>query len=295
MLMAGVALMGAAAVFRTPSASAEPTDSGEPDTRVQDRLGELERQYNAIIGAHCVDFDTGRNINYRDAESFAVCSTFKTYAAASVLQKTQWGQLRLDGEVQIDPAELVVNSPVTQAHAGGTLTLAELCRAALQQSDNTAGNLLLQAIGGPPAIADFARQLGDDATRLDRWETELNSAVPGDPRDTSTPHMLGRGYRNLLTTDVLAPQRQQLEDWMRGNVTSSVRPGLPAGWTCADKTGSGDYGSTNDVGMVYGPDGRRVILSVMTRSQLPDPKAPNLRPLITEVARFAVPYVIGAR
>jgi beta-lactamase class A len=293
--MTGAALMGAVAVYRAPSAVAEPTDSAESDSRVQERLRELERAYNAIIGAHRVDFDTGRNINYRDAELFAVCSTFKTYAAAAVLQKTQWGQLRLDDEVQIDPAALVDNSPVTQAHAGGTLPLAELCRAALQQSDNTAGNLLLQAIGGPPAIADFARQLGDDATRLDRWETELNSAMPGDPRDTSTPHMIGRGYRNLLSTDVLAPpQRQQLEDWMRGNVTSSMRPGLPAGWTCADKTGSGDYGSTNDIGMVYAPDGRHVILSVMTRSQLPNPKAANLRPLITEVARFAVPYVIGA-
>jgi beta-lactamase class A len=293
--MAGAVLMGAAAMYRSPSALAEPSDSGEPDPRVQDRLGELERTHNAIIGVHCVDFDTGRNINYRDAELFALCSTFKTYAAASVLQKEQWGQLRLDDEVQIDPAALVANSPVTQVHAGATLPLAELCRAALQQSDNTAGNLLLQTIGGPPAIADFARQVGDDATRLDRWETELNSAVPGDPRDTTTPHMIGRGYRNLLTTEVLAPpQRQQLEDWMRGNVTSSMRPGLPAGWTCADKTGSGDYGSTNDIGMVYGPDGRRVILSVMTHGQRPDPNGPNLRPLITEVARFAVPYVTAA-
>jgi beta-lactamase class A len=289
-----VTLAGAAALYRGPSVSADPTDSTEQDPQVHDRLSDLERTYNAIIGVHCVDFDTGRNINYRDADLFAVCSTFKTYAAASVLQKSQWGQLGLGDDVQIDPSALVANSPVTQPHAGGSLTLAELCQAALQQSDNTAGNLLLQAIGGPPAIGDFARQVGDDATRLDRWETELNSAVPGDPRDTSTPHMIGRGYRNLLTTDVLAsPQRQQLEDWMRGNVTSSVRPGLPSGWTSADKTGAGDYGSTNDIGMVYGPDGRRVILAIMTRSQSPNPAAPNLRPLITEVARLAVPYVIG--
>lgn len=288
-----VFLAGAATAYRTPSAWADPT-SDEPDPRVQDRLGALERAHNATIGVHCVDFDTGRNINYQDAERFAICSTFKTYAAASVLQQTQSGQLRLDDEVAIDPAELVENSPVTQPHAGGTLPLFELCRAALQQSDNTAGNLLLQAIGGPPAIGDFARQLGDDETRLDRWETELNSAEPGDTRDTSTPHMIGRGYRNLLTTNVLAlPQRQQLEDWMRGNVTSSMRSGLLPGWTCADKTGSGDYGSTNDIGMVYGPDGRRVILSIMTRSQSPNPKAPNLRPLVTEIAKFAVPYVIG--
>ena len=146
------------------------------------------------------------------------------------------------------------------------MPLAEVCQAAVQVSDNTAGNLLLKTIGGPQAITDFARSIGDDRTRLDRWETELNSAIPGDPRDTSTPHALGGGYRNLLTGDVLAPpQRQQFEDWMRANETSSMRPGLPEGWTTADKTGNGDYASTNDVGIAYGPEGRRVLISVMTR------------------------------
>ena len=111
-------LAGLTAVYRAPPASADPTVSAEPDPQMQDRLGALERSYNAIIGVHCVDFDTGRNINFRDAELFAICATFKTYAVASVLQKTEGAQLRLDVQVQIDPAALVANSPVTQAHAG---------------------------------------------------------------------------------------------------------------------------------------------------------------------------------
>src|SRR5215212_2693339 len=82
--------------------------------------------------------------------------------------------------------------PVLAApNAGGQMTLADLCAAAVQVSDNAAGNLLLQTIGGPSAITDFARSIGDDRTRLDRWEIELKSASPGDPRDTSTPHALG--------------------------------------------------------------------------------------------------------
>ena len=106
---------------------------------------------------------------------------------------------------------------------------------------------------------------------------------------------MGTGYRNLLTGTVLgAPQRQQLEDWMHGNQTSSMRAGLPPGWTSADKTGSGDYGSTNDVGIAYGPDGHRVLLSIMTRSQTDDPKAENLRPLIGEVTTLVLPTLIGS-
>ena len=175
------------------------------------------------------------------------------------------------------------------------MSLSELCAAAVQVSDNAAGNLLLQTIGGPQAVTAFARSIGDDRTRLDRWETELNSATPGDPRDTSTPRALGDGYRALLTGDVLAPpQRQQLEDWMRANETSSLRAGLPDGWTTADKTGSGDYGSTNDVGVAYGPGDRSVLLAIMTRSRADDPKAPNDRALVGEITSLVVPWLLGS-
>jgi beta-lactamase class A len=219
-----------------------------------------------------------------------MCSTFKGYASARVLQMVEQGELTLDHQVFVDPAEIVANSPRTQPRAGGDMTLDELCQAALQVSDNTAGNLLLKTIGGPPAITAFARSIGDPSSRLDRWETALNSAIPGDPRDTSTPEALGGGYRDLLTGDALAPpQRQQLEDWMRANETSSMRAGLPPGWTTADKTGSGDYGSTNDVGVAYDPAGRRVLLAIMTRPQANDPKAQNLRPLITELPALVIP------
>ncbi len=289
-LFGGLTLAAVAASQPIP-VLAEPTN---PLAGINERLDALERRHNAIIGVHAVDIETGRNVGHRDTELFAVCSTFKTYAAAAVLQKSERGELALDQKVFVDPAEIVTNSPRTQPRAGGEMTLDELCQAALQVSDNTAGNLLLQTIGGPLAITEFARSIDDEATRLDRWETELNSAIPGDPRDTSTPHMIGRGYKNLLTRDVLAPpQRQQLEDWMRANETSSMRAGLPAGWTTADKTGSGDYGSTNDVGVAYDPAGRRVLLAMMTRSQVDDPKAQNLRPLIAELTKLLIPVLLA--
>lgn len=206
----------------------------------------------------------------------------------------QHGELTLDRQVFVDPAQTALpNSPLTAPHSGGQMTLAELCEAAVQVSDNAAGNLLLQTIGGPSAVTDFARSIGDDRARLDRWEIGLNSAVPGDPRDTSSPHALGTGYRNLLTGDLLAPpQRQQFEDWLRGNQTSSMRAGLPQGWTTADKTGNGDYGSTNDIGIAYGPQGQKLLLAIMTRSQADDPKAPNMRPLIGELATLLVPWLL---
>ena len=288
-LLAGVgALAGVAAWAATPT-RAEPADG---DRMVADGIAALENRCGAFVGVSAVDLDTGRQVANRADDPFAMCSTFKVYASGRVLQKDQTGALHLSDAVTIEAGDLVANSPITEQRVGQNMTIGELCEAALQRSDNTAGNWLLRIIGGPSAVTDFARTLGDDRTRLDRWETALNSAVPGDPRDTSTPRALGVGYRRLLTGDVLAPvQRDQLERWMRGNQTSSLRAGLPAGWSSADKTGGGSYGSTNDVGVVYGPDGRRAVLSIMTRSQTDDPDAHDLRSLVGEVTKLVLPYL----
>jgi beta-lactamase class A len=270
-------------------------DPAEPVPPIGERIEALQRRTHTKIGVYAVNLDTGRAVSHLDGELFAVCSTFKGYAAARVLQMTQRGELTLDKQVFVDPEWAALpNSPRTAPNSGGHMTLAELCAAAVQVSDNAAGNLLLQTIGGPSAITGFARSIGDDRTRLDRWEIELNSAIPGDPRDTSTPNALGTGYRTLLTGDVLAPpQRQQLEDWLRGNETSTIRAGLPEGWNTADKTGNGDYGSTNDIGIAYGPKGQKLLLAIMTRSQANDPKAPNNRELIGEVAALLLPPLLG--
>jgi beta-lactamase class A len=265
-------------------AAAKPAFASPPPLTVDQQIAQLEQANAVAIGLFAVNLDSDRTLTNRAGDSFAMCSTFKGYAAARVLQMVERNELSLDRKVFVDPAEIVANSPRTQPRAGGEMTLDELCQAAVQVSDNTAGNLLLKTIGGPQAITAFARSIGDDRTRLDRWETELNSALPGDPRDTSTPEALGGGYRRLLTGDALAPaQRQQLEVWLRANETSSLRAGLPPGWTSADKTGNGDFASTNAVGIVYGPDGQRLLVSIMTRTTTDDPKAPNNRALIGQL------------
>ena len=290
LLVGGISLTALAACGGH-SALADPA---EPVLPINERIDALERRHSARIGISAVDLASGRSIAYRDTEPFAMCSTFKTYAAARVLQKAERGELALTDPVTVEAADILVNSPITETRVNQTMTLAELCAAVLQRSDNAAGNYLLRAIGGPPAITEFARSIGDDQTRLDRWEVELNSAVPGDLRDTSTPRALGAGYRELVTGSALGPNaRSQLVDWMTTNTTSSLRPGMPPEWVLADKTGSGDYGSTNDVGVGFGPGGRQVVLAVMARSATDEPDAAGLRPMMAEIATLVMPHLSG--
>lgn len=271
------------------------TALAEPPSPVEDPLAVLERRDGVLIGVYAVDLVSGRVMLHRASDRFAICSVFKTYLAAQVLQLGEQGKLALTDTLTITAGDPIGHSPVTEAGVGHVLTLAELCQAVLGQSDNGAANRLMRVIGGPAAVTAFARSIGDYETRLDRWETDLNSAVAGDPRDTTTAQAIGLGYRRLLTGQVLSARGTgQLKAWMLANQTSSLRPGLPAGWTSADKTGSGGYGSTNDVGVAYGPQGQQVLLSLMARSVADDPGTPSLRPLIAELTRLLLPALSGA-
>ena len=212
-----------------------------------------------------LDTRDGRRAGHRADERFALCSTFKLLAGAAVLARHDAGKEQLDRRIRYDAKDLVTYSPVTEKHVATGMTLAELCDAAITLSDNTAGNLLLAALGGPQGLTAFTLTLGDSVTRLDRIEPELNEAVPGDPRDTTTPTAMSANIRALVLGDALSAQsREQLKRWLVGNKTgdTALRAGVPAGWTVGDRTGSGERGTRNDVGVIWPPEREPVIVSV---------------------------------
>lgn len=264
---------------------------------VEDQFAALEDRYNAKVGFYGRHLGSNRTLEYRSDDMFATCSAFKAYVAAAILQKVQQGDLKLTDEIFIDPAMVVpVASPITEPNVGGWMPLSDLGAAAVRQSDNTATNLMVEILGGPAAVTEFARSVGDDRTWMVRWEPELNSALPGDPRDTSTPRAMGTGFLTMLSGPVLdEPKRALLNEWMATIVTGDtrIRAGLPPGWGIADKTGAGDYASTNDIGVASGPNGERLLLSVMTRTRADDPKASALNALIADVTRAAVPWLLA--
>lgn len=297
MIAAGAALT-ALVVTGKPRPSHAPIllDTEQPWPPIDTNLAALEERYNVSIGLFGLNPASGRALNYRADDMFATCSTFKAYVAAMMLQQDQRGERRLTDTVYIDPAAVVpVASPVTEPHIGGRMTLSELCAAAVRHSDNTATNLMLAMLGGPASVTAFARSVGDDRTSMVRWEPELNTAYPGDPRDTTSPRAMGTGFFTMLTGEVLdAPHRAQLQEWMRTIVTGDrrIRAGLPPGWSVADKTGSGDYASTNDIGVASGPHGERLVLAVMTRTRTDDPNTAAADTPIADATRLAVPWLL---
>ncbi len=222
----------------------------------------IEQESGGRLGVAVLDTRTGMQSGHRSDERFPMCSTFKLLAAAAILRRVDAGAEQLDRRVRYAAKDLVTYSPITEKHVADGMTLGELCDAAITLSDNTAGNLLLAALGGPGGITAFARSLGDDVTRLDRIEPELNEAIPGDPRDTTSPAAMTANLRSLLIGDALsASSRARLTAWLLANKTGDtrLRARLPAGWRVGDKTGLGANGTNNDVG-VFWPPGRAPIV-----------------------------------
>jgi beta-lactamase class A len=204
-----------------------------------------------------------------------------------VLQQTSVNGL--DRVITYTKDDLVNYSPITRQHVDTGMSLLELGDAALRYSDNTAGNLLLRDLGGPPGFTRALRRIGDPITRSDRLETDLGAALPGDRRDTSSPRALAADLRNVALGDVLArEQRALLTHWLITNLTGArlIRAGVPRGWKVADKSGQGGYGTRNDIAVIWPPRAKPIVLAIL--STRPQKDATPNDDLIAEAARVAV-------
>lgn len=235
----------------------------------------LEQEFDARLGVQAVETGTGDTVQHRPDERFAFASTVKALAAAAVLQTHSIEAL--DVVIHYTADDLVAYSPITEQHVDTGMPLREIATAAVQHSDNTAGNLLFAQLGGPAELTAILRGVGDDTISVDRIEPDLNEATPGDPRDTSTPRALTATLSRYVLGDALAQQqRALLNDWLRGNTTGGalIRAAAPGGWTVGDKTGAASYGTRNDIAILWPPaSGRRsapVALSILSSRSAQD-------------------------
>ena len=245
--------------------AAEELDAGNPE---KERLAAIEQNVGGRLGVALLDTGNSKRLEYRASEPFPMCSTFKFLAAAEVLSRVDASQEQLDRRISYGEADLLTWAPVTAEHVKeGSMTLSDICAAAIEFSDNTAGNLILRTIGGPEGLTRYLRSLGDRFTRLDRIEPELNTAVEGDERDTTTPASMLRDLQVLLLGDKLsATSRQQLEAWLVANKTGDkrLRAGLPKDWRIGDKTGTGDNAALGDIAIVRPPNRNPILVVVYT-------------------------------
>ncbi|MBD8605511.1 class A beta-lactamase [Aeromicrobium sp. CFBP 8757] len=268
-------------------AGARPSDVADVSATTDQAFSALEKRHDARVGVFVLDTGSGRSVTWRSGERFAFASTIKAPLAAAVLDLVPSEDL--SRVIRFDAGDLVPYSPVTEQHVGTGMTLRAVMDAALRFSDNTAANLLFEEVGGPAGLDRALERLGDRVTRPVRIEPDLNSAVPGEVRDTTTPRAIATTVGAYVLGDTLpASDRDLLRTLMVGSTTGDelIRAGVPDRWVVADKTGSADHGVRNDVAVAFPPGRAAVLIAVMTSRD--DVDAPSDDAVVAPATRIAV-------
>ncbi|MFC5372706.1 class A beta-lactamase [Brevundimonas faecalis] len=261
-LLLGAGSLGLVAACSREVAAVE-AEVETPSQALDLDLSELEERHGGRLGVAVAS--AGVDAAWRGDERFVYCSTFKMYLAAATLLRVQAGQERLDRAVPVGRADMINHAPVTEKAVGGSLTVEQLMKGTVEVSDNPAANILIREMGGLDALRAFYRGIGDDSTRVDRLEPEMNRQ-DGD-KDTITPVQSVRNISRLLVapdTPLTPPSKALLMRWMTDTPTGAgrIKAGVPAGWTVAHKTGTGGYGPVNDIGLILPPSGAPVVIAV---------------------------------
>jgi beta-lactamase class A len=271
MLTRRVMLAASVAAAITSGAQAAPSGARS--------LAAIRKRIGGRLGVHVLDSQSGKRFGIDENSRYAMASTFKLPLAAALLWQVDRKAFTLEHALAIAKADLLANSPAVEAKlatGADSMTIRELAAAVIVSSDNAAANILLRGIGGPPGLTGFFRTLDDKTSRLDRFELELNSNLPGDERDTTTPRAMVDSMLKIFTQDVLSlASRALLIDWMAASRTglARLRAGLPKSWVPGDKTGTGANGAVNDIAIAYPPKRRPIFIAVyMSESKLGVPE-----------------------
>ncbi|MED3126134.1 class A beta-lactamase [Bacillus wiedmannii] len=265
----------------------EPSKQTKQENISRHSFVKLEKEYDAKLGIYALDTGTNQTVTYRSDERFAYASTHKVLAVGALLQKKSIEDL--DQKIKYTSKDLVNYNPITEKYVGTGMTLKELADASIRYSDNTAQNLILKQLGGPSEFKKSLREIGDSVTNPERFEPELNELQPDDTRDTSTAMALATSLQTYALSDILPIEKRNfLIDLMKRNTTGDnlIRAGVPAGWEVADKTGSGSYGTRNDIAIIWPPNKNPIVLAILSNHAKEDAKYDDK--LIADATKIAL-------
>ena len=251
----------------------------ESSTTYQAKFTQLESSTNGRLGVMAINTANNQQLEYRGNELFPFCSTGKVMVVGAILKASESNTQLMQRQLHYSKQDTESSgyAPITKQHIADGMNVSALSQAAIAYSDNGAMNQLLQLLGGPQAITSYARSLGDNKFNLVRTEPQLNTAIPNDERDTTTPAAMALSLQKLgLGTALDKKQQTRLQEWLKANTTGDkrIRAGVPKGWTVGDKTGTGSYGTTNDIAVIWPPHAKPIVLVVYFTQNKKDAK-PN--------------------
>jgi len=290
-------LSGFALGCEVPRGSAQNPAAPQNVLALREKLAKLAEPANGKVGVAIVVAEGGDAVDLLGSKHFPMQSVYKLPIVMAVLARVDAGRLKLEQNVRILPADLVppnIHSPIRDHHPSGNfeMTIRELSRAAIVNSDGTASDVLLRLVK-PRHVRKFLHTMGVKGIKVENTEKEmaLDNKVQYD--NWVTPRAAVVLLRKLQAGEGLSPSsRDLLLSWMKETKTGSqrIRGLLPKDVQVADKTGSSgtDHGitaATNDIGLIELPNGDHLAVAVFIRDSAADGDVRDA--VIAQIARAA--------
>lgn len=278
---------------------------GSAAQSVEDRIDSIARQVSGHVGVYALLLETGDTVSYQGEKRFPMQSVYKFPIGMAILDKVDNGLLTLDQEVRVDPSEYIPengHSPLRDENPGGvTLTVSELLKYSVAESDGTACDVLLGLLGGTQAAEAYVHTLGIRGIAIATTEMVQVANDTIQYRNWATPRAMSRLFGIFYQGRHLSAESTALlTRYMSGSsawFNRRIKGLLPSGTAVMHKTGTagtinGLTRATNDAGIITLPDGRHLALTVF----LSDSRAsqPDREKAIARISRVVYDHFAGA-
>jgi len=300
----------AAAVVTGAGCCARAASTGKPLPE-EDRLGALRDSLEHIAAGApgetgiAIITDRGDTLTVNNADKYPLMSVFKLHQAIALCHMLEQRGIPTDTVVEIDDSRLNPDtwSPMLRDHTERPvrITVSELLRYTLTQSDNNASNYLFESIGSVGETDHhIATLIPRESFRLSVTEAEMWGDHSLAYSNHSSPLGAARLIERLFTDSILGTRNLAfLRTTLRECSTGKDRIAAPlegkTGVTVAHKTGSGFRNADgllsahNDVAFITLPDGRHYTLAVLVKASAgPEPEASALIARISALTHAAL-------
>lgn len=271
----------------------------------KDNIRNFVSKYNTVTGVAVYGNSGKDTLQINGKVAFPMQSVFKFHIALAVLAEIDKGKFTLDQKVAIAKEQLMKDtwSPIRDKYPDGTsLSIAELINYTVSASDNNGCDILLGLIGGPSVVDNYIKAIGFKNTFVKFSEAEMHASHDAQFSNTTTPDDATRLLLDFYTGKVAMSERNH-QFMMKALKETTTGPGrlkalLPEGTVVAHKTGTGGTNETtgitsavNDIGIVFLPDGKYYIISVLV-SRSKEPFETNEK-MIAEISKIAWDHFTG--
>lgn len=263
----------------TTTSAATPTPHPSPSDELRQQVEQIVAAAKGKVGVAAVLLGSDRSasrvlVELNERDHYPMQSVYKVPISMAVLKQVESGRVRLDQKVRVTKAEMIgraAHSPIRDKHPNGAeLTVAELMRFAVGESDGTASDVLMKLAGGPEAIMSYLRELGVNDMMVVNTEFQFSQDSSFQYQNWTTPQaavalLQALNERRALNQESTALLLKLMVESKPG--ARRLKGQLPAGTVVAHKTGTsgtekGVTAATNDIGIITLPDGRSVAIAV---------------------------------